>query len=127
MINLLPLVFLWFPKEEDFSTDLPDFEFESDSGSNSILLDPGTRNLLWTETFGVDLTNLPKVIAADVESPKEFMTYEEAKQYCQTVGNNSGYQLPGLYSKILQFFMYIFRNQPETLVHSSLSTDISTV
>ena len=119
MINLLPLVFLWFPKEEDFSTDLPDFEFESDSGSNSIFLDPGTRNLLWTETFGVDLTNLPE-LAADVESPQEFMTYVEAKQYCQTVGDNSGYQLPGLYSKIL---CIIFSATDQ----SSLSTDFSTV
>ena len=101
MINLLPLVFLWFPKEEDFSTDLPSFEV--DSWSSSIVLDPETRNLLWNDTFGVDLTNLPEFTAADVESPQEFMTYEEAKHYCQTVGDNSEYQLPGLYSKILIF------------------------
>ena len=116
MINLLPLVFLWFPKEEDFSTDLPDFQFESDSGSNSILLDPETRNLLWNDTFGVDLTNIPEFTAADVESPQEFMTYEEAKQYCQTVCHDSGYRLPGLYSKILQLMFNLFFWKPTRLL-----------
>ena len=93
MIKLLSVVFLlWYPKAANNSSD------QSDSDFNSINLDSETRSLLWKETFGLDLTNLPSISAVGLKNSQEVMNYHEAKKYCMSFGDNDEYQLPGLYS-----------------------------
>ena len=90
MIKLLSVVFLlWYPEAANKSPN------QSDSDFSSIDLDSEMRSLLWKETFGLDLTNLPSISAAGLKNSKEFMNYHEAEKYCMNYGDNDEYQLPG--------------------------------
>ena len=89
MLKLLSVVFLlWYPEAKNKSPN------QSDSGHPSIDLDSETRNLLWQETFGLDLTNLPAISADGLKSSGESVTYQEAENYCSDLGDNDEYQLP---------------------------------